>query len=115
MTVSTNKLKLSPLDTKDLRPISDTELNEIAMSFMDTLLDDEMKEGAVRIWRMIIRIRESQEREQELLDTIKELRECLGHLVDRVDRNDGLGEYNGGQPFIMKTSRRVLDKTKDIV
>lgn len=35
--------------------------------------------------------------------------EALKNLVDRVDRNGGLGAYTGGQPFALSDARAVLD------
>jgi hypothetical protein len=49
--------------------------------------------------------------ERDLLrERERELVEALRDLLDRVDRNGGLGEYKGGVPFATKTARELLAK-----
>ncbi len=44
--------------------------------------------------------------------TKSEALEALKDLVERVDINDGLGEYKGGSPFIMVRAREIIAKEK---
>ena len=41
-----------------------------------------------------------------------ELLEALKNLVDRVDRNGGIGEYKGGPAFVMGHSRATIAKAE---
>jgi hypothetical protein len=46
-----------------------------------------------------------------LLDRIEKLEGALTKLLDRVDRNGGLGEYKGGPPFVVSEARAALNPT----
>ena len=59
----------------------------------------------------------------EYRDTIRDLRAELSTLraeatavvsglVERIERNGGLGEYKGGKPFILGDARTFLAKTE---
>jgi hypothetical protein len=50
------------------------------------------------------------ERVQQLEDEKRELVEALAHLVERIDLIGGIGEYKGGQPFVLKAARALLAK-----
>ncbi len=41
----------------------------------------------------------------------KRLRKALTDLVDRVERNGGLGEYNGGRAFALSQARAALKES----
>ncbi len=43
---------------------------------------------------------------------IAALEAALRDLLDRVDRNGGIGPYNGGVPFAVKTARALLGDSK---
>lgn len=43
-----------------------------------------------------------------LLDTIERYEAALKDLVERIDRNGGLGDYKGGPPFALARAREAL-------
>lgn len=52
----------------------------------------------------------------ETLDTVRRLKEsharllkCLCELYDRVQRNGGIGPYNGGPAFVMKNAKEAVE------
>lgn len=47
---------------------------------------------------------------RELLKNRDELFRALERLLERVDKNGGLGEYKGGPAFAMKDARDLLNK-----
>ena len=48
----------------------------------------------------------------QLWDGYKELLETLEKLVERIDFNGGIGEYQGGPAFVMMRARGIIQKAK---
>lgn len=48
-----------------------------------------------------------------LLDTIERYEAALKDLVERIDRNGGLGDYKGGPPFALARAREALRSDAD--
>ena len=54
--------------------------------------------------------------EHEVLKIIKERYEAtkiIAALLDRIERNGGLGEYKGGSVFIVRQAKAFLHKLKE--
>lgn len=53
--------------------------------------------------------------QNELLPLLKAAISNLHNLVDRIDRNGGLGEYNGGPAFVLKDTREFLAEVENFI
>lgn len=48
----------------------------------------------------------------ELEERVRELEQIIRDLLDRIERNGGLGEYKGGQAFIVNKALKALHPEK---
>ena len=49
---------------------------------------------------------------QKKLADRDDLLEVLRRLVERIDFNGGIGEYQGGPAFVMKAARQAIQKAE---